>query len=332
MDPLGSDSSDWEIVTEPQVHTQDPTTAEDELAVTSSFWQRRLSARFSWLTPRVLIIVAWVVALVLFCYFLGVPIDRFQQNLWILSGLLVVGLGNPNRSPWRLLLDWLPFILFLYLYDFSRGAAERLNMPTHVTEAIDFDKFVFFGNVPTVWLQQHLYDPSYVHWWEVITSLTYFSHFVAVWVIAAVLYATNRDRWVKFARRVLVLSFSGLITFALFPAAPPWWAHTHGYIDYPILRISWRGWDVIGLHIAGQLIQEGQGVVNDVAAIPSLHTAFAVLISVFFWKSVRWWGKVLLFSYPCVMAFALVYAGEHFVLDAILGKVPIRVVTNLAQD
>jgi hypothetical protein len=308
-------------MTERQVNTQDFATLDDEVSVGPSPWQRQLSTRLPWLTPKTALIAFWAVALAGFSYYRGVPVDRFQQNLWILSGLLLIGLGNPKRSAWRLLLDWLPFILFLYLYDFSRGAAEKLGMPTHVTEAIDFDKFLFFGNIPTVWLQQHLYDPTSIPWWEVVTSLCYFSHFVAVWVIAAVLYATNRDRWVKFARRVLVLSFAGLITFALFPAAPPWWASVHGYIDVPVPRLASRGWDVIGLHMAGQLIQAGQGVVNDVAAIPSLHTGFAVLISVFFWRSVPRWGKVLLFLYPVLMAFTLVYAGEHFVIDTIIGAI-----------
>ncbi|MEO6822331.1 MAG: phosphoesterase PA-phosphatase, partial [Candidatus Nanopelagicales bacterium] len=124
----------------------------------ASAWRRPLLSRAPWVTPRALVIGAWVVALVVFCIVQGIPVDRFQQNLWILSGIVVVGLGNPTRSLWRMLLDWLPFILLLYLYDFSRGAAERLGMPVHVNEAIAFDRWLFGGNVPTVWLQQHLYD------------------------------------------------------------------------------------------------------------------------------------------------------------------------------
>ncbi|HEY7859776.1 MAG TPA: phosphatase PAP2 family protein [Candidatus Nanopelagicales bacterium] len=303
-----------------QLSTGEPTPAPEQPQPRASAWRRPLLSRAPWVTPRTVVIAAWVIALVLFCLVQGIPVDRFQQNLWILSGIVVVGLGNPTRSLWRMLLDWLPFILLLYLYDFSRGAAERLGMPVHVNEAIAFDRWLFGGNVPTVWLQQHLYDYWVVRWYDVICSLVYFSHFVAVWVIAGILYVRNREQWVRFARRVLVLSFAGLFTFALFPAAPPWWAARAGLID-PVSRIASRGWDALGLHTARDLIQQGQGVVNDVAAIPSLHFAFSALICAFFWKAVPVWGKPLLASYPLVMAFTLVYSGEHFVLDIVLGGV-----------
>lgn len=304
---------------QPQVSTDEPTPVPDPPPRTSP-WRRPLLRRAPWVTPRLLVISAWVIALVAFCIVQGIPVDRFQQNLWILSGIVVVGLGNRSRSLWRMLLDWLPFILLLYLYDFSRGAAERLGMPVHVDEAIAFDKWLFHGNVPTVWLQQHLYDYWVVHWYDVIGSLVYFSHFIAVWVIAGVLYVRNREQWVRFARRVLVLSFAGLFTFALFPAAPPWWAAWHGLIP-PVDRIASRGWDALGLHTARDLIQEGQGVVNDVAAIPSLHFAFSMLICWYFWKSIPRWARPLLALYPLTMAFTLVYAGEHFVLDIVLGGI-----------
>jgi membrane-associated phospholipid phosphatase len=301
-----------------EVTTDEPPRSPDQSPPRVSFWRQPLRSGPGWLTPRAIAIAVWLLALIVFCVVQGIPIDRFQQNLWIMSGIVVVGLGNPTRGLWRMLLDWLPFILLLYLYDFSRGAAEHLGMPVHVFEAIDFDSWVFHGVVPTVWLQAHLYDPWNVHWYDVVGSLVYFSHFVAVWVIAGVLYVRDREQWVRFARRVLVLSFAGLLTFALFPAAPPWWAAQAGDIP-PVDRIASRGWDAIGLHIARQVIQQGQGVVNDVAAIPSLHFAFSALICAFFWKSVPAWGKALLALYPLTMAFTLVYAGEHFFLDIVLG-------------
>ena len=150
------------------------------------------------------------------------------------------------------------------------------------------------------------------------------SHFLAVWVVAAVLYLRNRDEWFRWARALVALSFAGLITFALQPTAPPWYAARDGYIP-PVVRISTRGLDDIGLHGAKTLIDNGASLTNDVAAIPSLHTAFAVLICLWFLpripRRMRAWAWPLLIAYPIAMLAMLVYSGEHYVIDGLIGAV-----------
>ena len=51
---------------------------------------------------------------------------------------------------------------------------------------IDFDRFVFFGETPTEWLQAHLYDPGVVHWWDVAFTLVYTSYFIVPFALAGV--------------------------------------------------------------------------------------------------------------------------------------------------
>jgi membrane-associated phospholipid phosphatase len=61
-----------------------------------------------------------------------------------------------------------------------------------------------------------------------------------------------------------------------------------------------------------------QHYVNRVAAVPSLHAATALLIAMIFWsRTVRW--RWLLVVYPLAMAVSLVYLGEHYVSDILLG-------------
>ena len=57
------------------------------------------------------------------------------------------------------------------------------------------------GEVPTMWLQHHLYDPHHMRWYDVLASLIYFSHFVVALIVAAVLWLRNRHRWASFVRR-----------------------------------------------------------------------------------------------------------------------------------
>jgi membrane-associated phospholipid phosphatase len=57
---------------------------------------------------------------------------------------------------------------------------------------------------------------------------------------------------------------------------------------------------------------------NDSAAVPSLHAAYALLVTLFSLTLSRRWG-LLAIPYTLGMWFAIVYFGEHYVSDAIIG-------------
>ena len=278
--------------------------------------RRRLAGRLA--------VAAWAITLLTYCVNIGIPFDRAGQTLWIFGGFIAVAIGRPWRRMVLVVRDWAAFLAVLYIYDYSRGAAKLFGSTVQVVGPIAWDKALFGGVLPTTWLQHRYFDPTHVHWYEVVASLVYITHFIVPWVIAAVLYVRNRTLWFKWARALVVLSFAALVVFMVMPAAPPWYAANRGLIP-PVVRIATRGLDPIGLRMANQLIQQGRAVANDVAAIPSLHTAFAVMAALFFIPLVRgklrWFLWPILTLYPFVMLAALVYSGEHYVIDGIIGAI-----------
>lgn len=281
----------------------------------------------------------------------GLSYDRNSLLLAICLGLVAATIGR--RRSLTVIRDWLPFAAVLLVYDLSRGAATLFGRPTEWHLQINVDRALFGGNEPTVWLQSHLKEP-YPPWWETGVSLVYVSFFFAPYVAAGVLWLRNRTEWRKFVLRFVVISFVGLICFIAFPAAPPWAASqcssaqvASGPADPPCIelksgvvknggmlgqvklshagaapwveRISTRGWDKLGVHQAKALIDEGQAGSNEVAAVPSLHAAISLLITVFFWPRLRKRWRPLLAGYALVMAFSLVYSAEHYVFDILLG-------------
>lgn len=268
---------------------------------------------------RAIGIAAWVAGFVLYSFALGLPTtDPVLAFLWLWALTYAWNSHYPLRRHLRFLRDWLPMILLLQVYNVSRGFADDGFTP-HAAELIAFDAWMFGGNVPTVWLQAHLYDPNHVQWWDVLVSVVYFSHFVAALIVAVLLWLRDRPEWGRFIRRWFFLMFFGLLTYFLYPAAPPWWAAKYGMIE-PIARISTRGWDLIGLHGAGNMLNQAQiGLSNPVAAMPSLHTAFALLVVAFFFPKVRKRWIPVLVLYPLAMTFTLVYSGEHWIIDVLVG-------------
>jgi membrane-associated phospholipid phosphatase len=150
--------------------------------------------------------------------------------------------------------------------------------------------------------------------------LIYTSHFFATPVLAAVLWLRDRKAWLQFISRVIVLSIAGLVTYILFPEAPPWMAANDGVIGVPIERLSARGW--IWLHasnVKAALAHAQSAGTNAVAAMPSLHVAFACLVAMCIGAKLRTKWRWLLVLYPVAMGFALVYLGEHYVIDLVAG-------------
>ncbi|PRZ43750.1 PAP2 superfamily protein [Antricoccus suffuscus] len=263
------------------------------------------------------LLLAYAFVLVVSIIVYGVPLDRLGITLWVLSGLTVYSFGRGFRYFLRILLDWIPFTAVLFLYDYTRGLADTLGMPTHVTEPIAADRLMF-GGVPTEWLQAHFYTPGYAHWYDVLVTLVYLSHFFTTPLIAIVLWIRNRDRFRSWIAVVLAMALAGLATYILYPMAPPWYAGEAGLL-HNVHRISGLGWNYLGLTVARHVLDTGQTLANDVAAMPSLHTGFAALAVGFFMIRAPWWRRVLLCLYPLAMGLALVYSGEHYVIDVLAG-------------
>jgi membrane-associated phospholipid phosphatase len=264
----------------------------------------------------------------LLCYFgaliwwfgrTGGSLDKDVIAIVVCGALALWCIGRPLSEVRRLLIDWLPFLAALLLYDMARAAAHVIDRPVLVTPQIRIDEMLTGGRLPTAWLQHQFFDEDTVHWWDVAATLIYVSHFFASFVVAGWLWPRDRAAWRTFAARFFLLSFAGAVTFALVPTAPPWAAASQFGRISPITRIADHGWVVLHLREPEVLLQRGRAIVNPYAAIPSLHAAYALLIAITLWHYVPRWVRVLLAVYPVAMGVTLVYTGEHYVIDVLIG-------------
>jgi hypothetical protein len=273
----------------------------------------------SWAVARPYAFAVYVIALLLWTANYGIPVQRELVILWTCGALTCASIGRPPREILQLVLDWLPIVAVLWLYDLTRGAADTMGMAVNVHPMIDFDRAVFFGEVPTEWLQSHLYEPDRVMWWDVAFTFVYTSYFIVPFAVAGYFWARDRPAFQRFTRRLVTLCLAGLATYILFPAAPPWLAGDWGALE-EVHRTTGKGWEVISLGTAS-LFSRGQAGSNLVAAVPSLHTALVTLVSVFLWGRVKRRWRPLLLAYPLAMGLTLMATGEHYFFDVVLGWV-----------
>ena len=145
----------------------------------------------------------------------------------------------------------------------------------------------------------------------------YLSFFLVPVVMAAVV-AVDRP---GHGRRTMVALGAclllGIVGFLFFPTSPPWMADANG-----VLRLTPQVMSTMfGLELAGGSAPAAAAYSfepNHLAAMPSIHVAATVLLTLVVASS---WRRMapLAWSHALAMTLAVVYVGEHHVLDAIGG-------------
>jgi hypothetical protein len=138
------------------------------------------------------------------------------------------------------------------------------------------------------------------------------AHFVVTLGLLAWLWWRRADLYRPLRNSLVVVNLLAFAVFWLYPLAPP--RMLKGFTDVVASTGAFGGWHT------GALASQA----NQVAAMPSLHMAWAVWCTMALWQlSRRRWVRVLAVAYPCVTALAVLATGNHFVLDLVGGLVAI---------
>ena len=250
----------------------------------------------------------------------GFSIARDEMLLWIGLGLIAGSITQPRRFLVGIVLEWAPVAAILFAYDLLRGYADGLLFQSHLQFQLRGDEWLFGGQAPSVWLQRHLWGGAgHIRWYDYLSWGVYVTHFFAALFLAAALWLFAHHRFRRYVAMVSLLAVVGFATYALYPAIPPWLAADQGDMA-PVERIVPYAWSHIHIFSFDTLFQTGSQYANDVAAMPSLHAAYSMLITLYLWGMTRSrWLRAALAAYPVAMAFALVYTAEHFMIDILAG-------------
>jgi membrane-associated phospholipid phosphatase len=213
--------------------------------------------------------------------------------------------------PWGWRDFWLQALVFWTFnlsYEASRGLSDgsRATALANGERVIDAEKSlgIFWEHDLQDWV---LSAPGI---FERIANETYFncqftiSFGVLLWVYFF------RNHAFYFARNVIVASdFIGLFGYITFPTAPPRLIPGGGFVDTTLndSTVSHDSWII-------------KTFANEYAAMPSLHTAYALTIgttAVLVCRSIV--AKVLWSLYPGLVIYSIISTGNHFILDAVAG-------------
>jgi hypothetical protein len=222
------------------------------------------------------------------------------------AGLAGAGERAPvvARSRWwveLLVIGWL-----LFLYDAVNNLAPlRLSVALgnargilHVERLLHIDPELTLDR----WLAGH-------HTLGLILSDYYDNaHFVVTLGILGWLWWKRADLYRPLRNSLVLVNVIGFVIFWLFPVAPP--RMLDGFADVVASTHAFGSWHTGALASAA----------NQLAAMPSLHMAWAGWCTIALWRiSERRSVRVLAVLYPCLTALAVLSTGNHFLLDILGG-------------
>ena len=150
---------------------------------------------------------------------------------------------------------------------------------------------------------------------------TYFwGHMPLLVALAIWLWRSHRDIWRTFRNALLISAAAGMVSYFLFPTAPPRLMPELGYIDTLALRAA-----------PAYQAQEVGLFVNPYAALPSLHVGWALLAGLAVWRTSKHpLIRAVAVAIPLSQSWAVVATANHWTLDAVAGLAVCALAWSLA--
>lgn len=271
--------------------------------------------------PRLLAIAAWCIAFALFVAHSGLPTRRAVVLLWVAAAVLAIGIARPRSTARSFATTWLPLFTALAAYDLLRGVSDPARSQAATWPHLDLDVWLGAGRTPSEHLQALAWTPGAPQWWDYAAWATYQSHFLVPLLVAVLLWGIGHRLATPYLLGIAALSWLALATYWLYPAQPPWMTARDG-LTGDVDRVVQQMWRDVGVERAARVFtterSDGSRYSNPVAALPSLHAAFPMFIFAML-RGIDRRLDVLLGAYVVAMGTTLVYAGEHFTFDVLMG-------------
>lgn len=134
------------------------------------------------------------------------------------------------------------------------------------------------------------------------------AHWVFTLALLGWLWWRRADLYRPLRNTLVLVNLIGFVVFWRYPVAPP--RMLSGFTDVVASTHAFADWH------AGSLASHA----NQLAAMPSLHMAWAAWCGLVLWRvSARPWVRALALLYPSLTAFTVLATGNHFVLDLLAG-------------
>jgi hypothetical protein len=214
------------------------------------------------------------------------------------------GASAPARTRWwveALTIAWL-----CWIYDAVTNLA-----PLRLNAALEHGRDILSTERSLGIAPEHALDRWLAARHSLAVLVSYYydnAHFIVTLGVLAFMWWRRADIYRPLRNALVLINVVAFVVFWRYPVAPP--RMLGGYTDVVAASHALGSWHT------GALASDA----NQLAAMPSLHLAWAVWSSVAIWRITRrpaWRAAAVV--YPLLTGFAVLATGNHYVLDGLAG-------------
>lgn len=297
------------------MRSNEPNSDSTEQRARETLWHEQLRMELTNPSRSTLIRIALAILIIVVALFTNRQFVGW--GLFATLAILFVPIGR-SRS---FVAAFAPYAAVWFIFTFLRSLADETRLAKTVnTKASEIERWIFNGELPTIRLQAEFYDPNNLAWYDFYLTFVHWSYFLIPHAVAAFLWWKYPSRFLQYLRAMTLLLTIGLVLYFLMPSNPPWMAPES--VNTPGAATVLRIMEPIAVEIGGGLYQASYRIVgesNPIAAMPSIHMAITFLLVPVSYYFGRIW-QLLAWFYAFSMGLALVYLGEHYVIDVLVGS------------
>ncbi|MDX6726337.1 MAG: hypothetical protein QOK49_1142 [Baekduia sp.] len=233
---------------------------------------------------------------------------------------LALSVAVPRSIKRDVALCALQMYAYTVTYQMPHDDPEALERRVHIDYPIRIDRVLGLGEIPNLRLQGWLAEPGRIRKRDQVLVWSHWLWFLFPHGTVAYVLARHPERFPRTAALTYAVFDFGLIGYWALPTAPPWYASLHGRLgesgDIAVRRMMvehgeafWKdGWEPLYSVLGG----------NPLAAMPSLHFATSLMAAHLLTEAGPVAGAIG-WTYALTLGFALVYLGEHYLVDLLAG-------------
>jgi len=266
-------------------------------------------------------VIVWATILSIVYLIIEVFLTGYRpDHLGFLVFYLVGFFAHPSSR--KFMLGFSFFFVYGIIFDSMKGYPNYLFSDVRIEEPYMLEKLLFGIDTALGRVTPNEYFLANSSTFLDVMSGSFYINWMPIPLgFGVYLWFTNKRLFIHFSAAFFTVNVLGWIIYYTYPAAPPWYVQMYGFEEHFDIPGGVAGLvkfdEFFGITLFQDLYSKGSNVF---AAMPSLHSAYPVIV--FFYglkKRVHWIVSLFFGIFVLGIWFAAVYTSHHYILDVIAG-------------
>ncbi len=247
-------------------------------------------------------------------------IGTMRQDQIILI-FLYLGCFYAHEKSRKFIIGFSIFIVYWIIYDSMRALPNYEVSAVNIKEPYEIEKALFGISINGILLTPNEYFALNTRaWLDVLSGLFYINWVPIPLAFGVYLFLKDKILFTEFSLVFLFVNLLGFMIYYLYPAAPPWYVDLYGFdlqIGVPGNRAGLARFDeIVGAPIFQSIYNKNANVL---AAMPSLHATYPLIVLYYGIKKRLGWINILFVVFMLGIWFSAVYSNHHYFIDVLVG-------------